>query len=119
MTDTTLQETQPEKARRSRIYDLLLVYVLLAAAVFRFSGIYWGDYQFLHPDERFLVWVGSDISPVSSLSEHFDSANSSRPRILRLWHAAHVLDPVHRPMGVRAIRLRSNDQCRTAAVSPG
>jgi YYY domain-containing protein len=77
MTETTIPETQPEKARPSRIYDLLLVYVLLAAAIFRFSGIYWGDYQFLHPDERFLVWVGTDISPVTSISEYFDTANSS------------------------------------------
>ncbi len=46
-------------------------------AYFRFVGIDWGEYTYLHPDERFLIWVGSDISPVHSLSEYFDTANSS------------------------------------------
>ncbi len=76
--------------------DLLLLLVLLAGAYFRLVGINWGEYQFLHPDERFLVWVGSDISPVKCLnpdysiydcpvdqkgwmgiSEYFDTVNST------------------------------------------
>ena len=70
--------------------------MLLAGAYFRLVGINWGEYQFLHPDERFLVWVGSDISPVKCLnpdysiydcpvdqkgwmaiSEYFDTVNST------------------------------------------
>lgn len=71
---------QPE-ANKTRLKEagvyLLLVLVLAAGAFFRFSGIMWGEYQYLHPDERFLVWVGSDISPVDSFSEYFDTTNSS------------------------------------------
>ena len=58
-------------------YKLMLVFILLAAAFLRFEGINWGEYQYLHPDERFLVMVGSDISPVKSLAEYWDTANSS------------------------------------------
>ncbi len=61
----------------SRLLDGLLILILLLAAFFRFTGIFWGEYQYLHPDERFLIWVGTDISPVQSLSEYFDAANSS------------------------------------------
>ncbi len=85
-----------QKKRRSLIFDLLLVYALLAGAYFRFTGIDWGEYQYLHPDERFLVWVGSDITPLvckdatltveacpqesrrwMSFSEYFDTAIST------------------------------------------
>ncbi len=57
--------------------DLILVFVLLAGALLRASGLFWGENQYLHPDERFLVWVGTDISPVESMSEYFDTQNSS------------------------------------------
>jgi len=69
----------PAKLRRGLspwAYDVLLVYILLAGLFLRFMGADWGEYQYLHPDERFLVWVGADISPVNSLSEYFDTANS-------------------------------------------
>jgi YYY domain-containing protein len=46
------------------IMDLLLVVILLVAAYLRFTGIEWGEYTYLHPDERFLVWVGTDIQPI-------------------------------------------------------
>jgi len=48
------------------VYDVLLVYILLIGAFFRFVGIEWGDFQYLHPDERFLIWVGTDIQPIGS-----------------------------------------------------
>ncbi len=59
------------------IIGILLIIILAAAAFFRFRGLDWGEYQYLHPDERFLIWVGTDISPVKSLGEYFDTANSS------------------------------------------
>ncbi|MCX8061352.1 MAG: DUF2298 domain-containing protein [Anaerolineales bacterium] len=58
-------------------YWLGLILILGAATYFRFIGIDWGEEQYLHPDERFLVWVGSDIAPVKSLSEYFNTAISS------------------------------------------
>ncbi|MBN1145629.1 MAG: glycosyltransferase family 39 protein [Anaerolineales bacterium] len=77
MTETTTPPSHPDRAIPLWVYDLLMVGVLLLGAFFRFSGIYWGEYQYLHPDERFLVWVGTDISPVGSIGEYFDTANSS------------------------------------------
>jgi len=65
------------KSFSNRAYLLGILLILLLAAYFRTIGLYWGEEQYLHPDERFLVWVGSDISPVHSLSEYFDTANSS------------------------------------------
>src|SRR4030043_1339645 len=54
---------------RPLIYDILLLYILVIGAFFRFVGIQWGDFQYLHPDERFLVWVGTDIQPVGTPAE--------------------------------------------------
>jgi YYY domain-containing protein len=51
------------------IYDILLLYILFIGAFFRFVGIQWGDFQYLHPDERFLIWVGSDIQPIGTPAE--------------------------------------------------
>jgi 4-amino-4-deoxy-L-arabinose transferase-like glycosyltransferase len=66
----------PEKPARKKIrwvtpwiYDVLLLYILVMGGFFRYIGITWGDWQYLHPDERFLVWVGSDIQPISTPPE--------------------------------------------------
>ncbi|MGC1375705.1 MAG: DUF2298 domain-containing protein [Anaerolineales bacterium] len=65
------------KISRARIYDLLLVLVLLVAACFRFVGINWDQNQHLHPDERFLSMVESSISPVGSISDYFNTDTST------------------------------------------
>ena len=70
-------ESKRRKNRDLIIVGVLLTIVLLAAAFLRFRGLSWGEYQYLHPDERFLLMVGTDISPVDSLAEYWDSANSS------------------------------------------
>jgi YYY domain-containing protein len=51
------------------IFDILMLYVLLFGGVFRFLGITWGEWQYLHPDERFLIWVGTDIQPIGTPAE--------------------------------------------------
>ncbi len=72
MTDVmpgTLMQSAPKKKIRwvtPLIYDVLLVYILFIGAFFRFIGIQWGDFQYLHPDERFLIWVGADIQPTGT-----------------------------------------------------
>ncbi len=74
---TDLQPAHPATAipRQKRrlvgpwIYEVLLLYILVIGAIFRFIGIDWGDYQYLHPDERFLVWVGTDIMPIGTPQE--------------------------------------------------
>ena len=56
---------------------VLLICVLIIGAYLRTRGLNWGEYQYLHPDERFLIWVGTDISPVESLAAYWDTATSS------------------------------------------
>ena len=51
------------------VYDILLLYILLIGGFIRFIGIQWGEFQYLHPDERFLIWVGSDIMPIGTPPE--------------------------------------------------
>jgi YYY domain-containing protein len=70
-------DTSSRRQIRPWVYDLLLVYILIAGAYFRFTGLLWGEYQYLHPDERFLVWVGSDIKPVESLGDYFNTEKST------------------------------------------
>jgi YYY domain-containing protein len=67
----------PRTSRHTLIFNLALVLILLVGAFLRFSGIDWGEYSFMHPDERFLLMVGSSIGPVESWSEYFDTAVSS------------------------------------------
>ncbi len=55
---------------------LLLVALFACGAYLRFVGSGWGEGQFLHPDERFLTWVTTDIAP-TKLSGYFDTKNSS------------------------------------------
>jgi len=75
--DVSKGSPSQDKLSKVWIFDLLLILVLLTGAYFRATGIFWGENQFLHPDERFLVWVGTDISPVESLGEYFDTPISS------------------------------------------
>jgi YYY domain-containing protein len=69
--------TAPRLSRHTLIFNLALVLILLVGAFLRFSGVNWGEYSFMHPDERFLLMVGSAIEPVDSWSEYFDTAISS------------------------------------------
>jgi YYY domain-containing protein len=70
-------ESRSKRNRNLLIVGTLLTIILIVGAFLRFNGLFWGEYQYLHPDERFLIWVGTDISPVDSLSEYWDTANSS------------------------------------------
>ncbi|MCX7753718.1 MAG: DUF2298 domain-containing protein [Anaerolineales bacterium] len=66
------------KPFRSRIVlNLLFVLVLIGAAYLRLMGLNWDQSQHLHPDERFLTMVSTALQPVSSISEYFDTANST------------------------------------------
>jgi YYY domain-containing protein len=56
--------------RSTFVFDILLAFVLLVGAYFRLVGLNWGEYQYLHPDERFLVWVGTDIQPIGTPQEN-------------------------------------------------
>lgn len=78
--ETSERIVDQEAARvssRVRVFDLLLIVVLLAGAFFRFSGLEWDEYTWMHPDERFLIWVTSDLHPVDSLGAYFDTTTST------------------------------------------
>ena len=66
-----------EKIKFSWILDVVLILILITGAYLRFVGINWGEYTYMHPDERFLVMVGSSLEPVKSIGEYFDTAHSS------------------------------------------
>src|SRR4030043_1205005 len=74
--------SQPSQKKKIRwvtplIVEVLLLYVLVIGGLFRYVGITWGEWQYLHPDERFLVWVGTDIQPIGTLHEHLGSPPNS------------------------------------------
>jgi len=54
-----------------------LAFILLAAAVFRFSGIDWDEYNHYHPDERYITWVATTIERPSSWQTAFSPHQSN------------------------------------------
>jgi hypothetical protein len=63
--------------KRRWLYDLALVVVLVVAAAFRFQGVEWDSGQNLHPDERFLTGVETQLQGVDDFKEYWDTANST------------------------------------------
>ncbi len=59
------------------LYTLLLVVIMIAAVYFRFIGLDWDQSQHMHPDERFMTMVESALTPVSSLSDYFNTDKST------------------------------------------
>ncbi len=55
--------------KRTWIYDLLLIVVLIIGAYFGTVGLNWDAGQHLHPDERFLTMVESALEPVGASSD--------------------------------------------------
>jgi len=56
---------------------VLLILLLAAGAYLRFVGLDWDVEQHLHPDERFLTMVESSLIPVDSVSDYFNSSEST------------------------------------------
>ena len=67
----------PRKEWGTWLWIILLLITIVLAVYFRFTGIFWGEYSFLHPDERFFIQVTSHIVPVQSLGAYFDTARST------------------------------------------
>lgn len=55
----------------------LLLLIILLATFFRTVGFNWDNDQHLHPDERFLTMVVSDISLPKSFAQYFDPQQST------------------------------------------
>ena len=71
------QSTAMTRSWLNWLFDFIFVLILIAGAYFRFTGSDWALDYHLHPDERFLVWVTTDITPVQNLGEYFDTDISS------------------------------------------
>ncbi len=68
---------QPRTALWRRwLPEILLLAVLAVAAYLRFVGLEWDDYTHLHPDERFLTMVETNIRPPESLWLYFVTEES-------------------------------------------
>ncbi len=52
-------------------------FILLVAAVFRFTGIDWDDYHHYHPDERYVTWVATTIEWPADWQTAFSPNESS------------------------------------------
>jgi len=63
--------------QRQALVLLLLVVILVAGTYLRFVGHDWDSGHLLHPDERFLSWVTSDMREPGSLAEFFDTQTST------------------------------------------
>lgn len=55
----------------------LLALIFFVAAALRFWNINWDQFQHVHPDERFIVWVADSISLPADLSAALDPARST------------------------------------------
>ncbi|NJN44899.1 MAG: hypothetical protein HC806_09400, partial [Anaerolineae bacterium] len=67
---------RPSVDRATILHLVLLILVLGLGYFFRFRGVAWDEFQYLHPDERFLGFVENDIDIATSFREYFDTANS-------------------------------------------
>jgi len=72
--ETLLRSWNCRTARIST--GLILTLILLVGAVFRFTGIDWDQGHHLHPDERFLTMVETDLKWPASATQYFDEAQS-------------------------------------------
>lgn len=59
-----------------RIGIIALLLIIGIGAAFRFTGINWDDNAHLHPDERFLTMVATNIHWPKSIPEYFDTQRS-------------------------------------------
>jgi YYY domain-containing protein len=56
---------------------LLALLVLLMGAYFRFTGLNWDGNYHLHPDERFLTIVATQLQPVPSIASYLRTSEST------------------------------------------
>ena len=85
LTEQPQPQSQPPAVPlvRRRVWDgetfavLLLVFVLLLGAYFRFVGLNWDDGTHLHPDERFLTDVANRMQPVGDPLAYLRTSEST------------------------------------------
>ena len=73
-------ELSPIGNNKTPFWVAILVFlILLIGAYFRFTGIEWDDSYHLHPDERFLTDVASQLSSTDPISYLKTSESSLNP----------------------------------------
>lgn len=79
--ETSIEESLPEKKKEiskpTWKLNLVLLFIFLAGAYFRFSGLNWDDNHHQHPDERFITMTAEQIRPVNSIGEYFNTEKST------------------------------------------
>lgn len=58
------------------LHLIILMAIIALAAVFRLTGINWDSKSHLHPDERFLTMVATEITLPNSLQSYLDTRTS-------------------------------------------
>lgn len=58
------------------LHSITLIAIVALAAVFRLTGINWDSKSHLHPDERFLTMVATEITLPNSLQSYLDTRTS-------------------------------------------
>ncbi|HUS82442.1 MAG TPA: DUF2298 domain-containing protein [Dehalococcoidia bacterium] len=67
----------PSRQSLSRaLFPFLLAVILLLGFILRFWGVSWDQGTHLHPDERFITMVATDMRVPSSLGQYFDTDQS-------------------------------------------
>src|SRR5512136_558867 len=91
--------------KRSWIYDIVLIAVLVIAAYLRLTGVDWGEGQHQHPDELFLSGVTENLRAHACKDEgvSIDACPADRQRWMtpaEYFDTAHsTLNPTNRGAG--------------------
>ena len=75
---------------RMWLRPLLVVAVIMLAAYFRFTGINWDQGQHLHPDERYMTFLVTQLTPVDTLKQYFDPEKSTLNPFNTDWGRGYV-----------------------------
>lgn len=65
------------RRRASIVGVLCFVLLLFAAGALRFTHLNWDQFQHVHPDERFIVWVADSISRPADVASALDPRRST------------------------------------------
>lgn len=72
-----MRQSSMKKNFTAAIVSILFIVIISLSIFFRIRGIFWGEYMYLHPDERFLIQVGANIASVDSIADYFNTHFSS------------------------------------------
>jgi flagellar basal body-associated protein FliL len=71
------ESTVSSKSRWEALIVILLILILAVGAYFRFTGLNWDENYHLHPDERFLTIVTSQLHTVSNPLAYLKTSEST------------------------------------------